>query len=117
LDILKAGLCTIQFNNLLQGKAPTQNLGGGNTAEFYGKEGTYNKSKMLEVIHPDVAEVKWRYGRFHHHVDYRPFKSNEPLYIDGYDPKTNKVETDQFQMERVKDYLIKRDLISGKKQG
>lgn len=115
LDLLKLGYTTMQFNCLLQGKSPTQNLGGGNTAEFYGKEGTYNKSKMLEVIHPDVARVEWRYNRFHHHVDYRPFKDNEPVYVDGYDPEKNRSETDLFKMERVKDYLIKRDLVSGPK--
>ena len=31
LDILKDGLCTMQFNNLLQGKVNTQVLGGGNS--------------------------------------------------------------------------------------
>jgi hypothetical protein len=78
LDVLKAGYCTFQFNTLLQGKAQTQRLGGGNTAEFYASEGTYKKSKMLELSHSDVAKTVWRYGRWHHEVDYRPFRSNKP---------------------------------------
>ena len=101
-------LCTIQFNCLLQQKSPTQHLGGGNSDEFYFKEGTYNKSKMLEVIHNDVSKVKWMYNRFHHMVNYLPFKNNKLEYVDGYDPKNNKEETDLFEFERVKDWFEKR---------
>ena len=102
LDLLKDGYCTIQFNNLLQGKVNTQVLGGGNSEEFYFKEGTYNKSKMLEVEHPDVCEVVWRFGRIHHHVNYLPFKNNKLKYKKGYDPKNNWDETKLFEMVRVK---------------
>lgn len=93
LDILKDGLSTIQFNHLLQGKCATQTVKGGNTAEFYHIEGelektewrdgkmnpmgTYNKSKMLVDTHPDVAKMVWKHDRWHHHVDYRPFKNNQ----------------------------------------
>jgi len=94
LDVLKDGDCTIQFNAFLQGKCATQTVKGGNTDEFYWKElgeeqldkvkevgynplGTVNKSKMLADIHPDVSKVVWRYNRWHHYVDYSPFKKNE----------------------------------------
>lgn len=77
LRILKDGLCTIQFNAFLQGKVTTQRMRGGNTDEFYGLEGTKAKSQMLADLHPDVAEVVWRFNRWHHHVDYRPFKKNK----------------------------------------
>jgi hypothetical protein len=30
---------------------------------------------MLVSVHPDVARLAWRYGRVHHHVDYRPFRA------------------------------------------
>jgi hypothetical protein len=73
---LKAGLCTIQFNAFLQEKATTQTMAGGNTDEFYSKEGTLPKSQMIERLHPDVAEVVWRFNRWHHHVDYSVFKHN-----------------------------------------
>ena len=69
LDVLKDGDCTIQFNNFLQEKAGTQTLQGGNTAEFYNNEGTYNKSAMLVDTHPDVAKLVWRFDRWHHEVD------------------------------------------------
>lgn len=76
LRVLKDGWCTIQFNALLQGKTTTQRMSGGNTAEFYKPEGTYNKSKMLQEMHPDVTKVVWRFNRWHHQVDYSPFKGN-----------------------------------------
>ena len=79
LRMLKANFCTIQFNAFLQGKVRTQVLKGGNTEAFYSKEGTAPKSKMLKLMHPDVSEVVWKFGRWHHHVDYRPFKKNRLL--------------------------------------
>ena len=86
LDMLKAGWCTIQFNAFLQAKTATQRMKGGNTEDFYHREGTKGqgryaengttaKSEMLVRVHPDVARLAWRYGRVHHHVDYRPFRA------------------------------------------
>lgn len=99
LRVLKDGDCTIQFNIFMQGKAATQTVRGGNTEEFYHKEGkvekekwrdgtlnpsgTVNKSQMLVDLHPDVARMVWRYGRWHHHVDYGPFKKNKLRYKPG----------------------------------
>ena len=77
LRVLKAGQCTIQFNSFLQGKAATQTLGGGNTAEFYAAEGTDPKSEMLYQMHPDVTTKVIRFGRHHHYVDYNQFKKNK----------------------------------------
>ena len=78
LRILKDGHCTIQFNAFLQGKVTTQRMAGGNTKVFYNEDGTWLKSKMLEEMHPDVAKVVYKFNRWHHHVDYRPFKGNDP---------------------------------------
>ncbi|MCB1711159.1 MAG: hypothetical protein KDH96_01375 [Candidatus Riesia sp.] len=77
LRVLKDGFCTIQFNTFLCGKVTTQRMRGGNSKEFYDKEGTYNKSKMLEDLHPDVAKVVYKFNRWHHQVDYRPFAKNK----------------------------------------
>jgi len=77
IRVLKDKWCTIQFNAFLQEKATTQTLKGGNTAEFYEKEGTLPKSEMIAKLHPDVAKVVWRFNRWHHHVDYRKFKKNK----------------------------------------
>lgn len=76
LDMLKAGWCTILFSAFLQNKVATQRLKGGNTDEFYAKEGTLAKSRMQVAVHPDVSRLVWRFNRWHHHVDYRPFKKN-----------------------------------------
>jgi hypothetical protein len=91
LRVMKDGDVCVQFNAFLQGKAATQTVAGGNTAEFYhaenvesegfketgyNTEGTVNKSQMLVDMHPDVARLVWRYGRWHHFVDYTPFKKN-----------------------------------------
>lgn len=83
LRALKDKFCTIQFNTFLQEKAQTQTIKGGNTQEFYEKEGTLPKSKMLKDLHPDVAKVVWKFNRWHHHVDYRPFKKNRLIKKQG----------------------------------
>jgi len=82
LRVLKDGLCTIQFNAFLCGKVTTQRMSGGNTKEFYDDEGTLPKSEMLAKLHPDVAKVVFKFGRWHHHVDYRPFKNNRLIFAD-----------------------------------
>jgi len=83
LRVLKDGYCTIQFNAFLQGKVTTQRMTGGNTKEFYKEEGTKAKSEMLANLHPDVAEVVWKFNRWHHHVDYRRFKINKLIRKQG----------------------------------
>lgn len=76
LRMLKAGWCTVEFQMFLQEKQRTSAMLGGNTDEFYATEGTLPKSAMLVAMHPDVARLKWRFGRAHHWVDYRPFRRN-----------------------------------------
>jgi hypothetical protein len=75
LDMLKTGWATVQFYAFLQYKITTQTLKGGNTEAFYAEEGTLPKSQMLVQAHPDVSKLVWKFGRYHHYVDYRPFKS------------------------------------------
>ena len=83
LRVLKDGHCTIQFNAFLQEKNTTQKVKGGNTEEFYAKEGTLPKSEMIQKLHPDVAKVVWKFNRWHHHVNYRPFKKNQLIKRNG----------------------------------
>jgi hypothetical protein len=87
LRVLKDGWCTIQFNAFLQGKTTTQRMTGGNHEQFYSKEGTMNKSKMLQEMHPDVAKVSWRFNRWHHQVNYKPFRANKLQKKDMVIPK------------------------------
>ncbi len=74
LRMMKAGWCTIQFNAFLQDKVRTQAVPGGNTADFYEKEGTLAKSKMLVDMHPDVSKLVWKFNRWHHLVDYSGYQ-------------------------------------------
>lgn len=75
LDMLKAGWCTVQFYAFLQNKLNTQVVKGGNSDEFYLKEGTLAKSRMQVAVHPDVSELVWKFNRWHHHVDYSKFRT------------------------------------------
>ena len=89
IDMLKGGWCTIQFNAFLQEKMNTQAIKGGNTQEFYHAEGTVKKgekyaetgtiakSKMQVHVHPDISRMVFKFGRWHHHVDYSRFKKNK----------------------------------------
>lgn len=97
LDMLKAGWCTIQFFAFLQYKTTTQQMGGGNTAEFYAREGTWPKSKMLVDAHPDVARLVWKWDRWHHHVDYSQFKNLRLIRRDDYEPPAE----NPYRMRRV----------------
>ena len=72
--MIKAGWATIQFNAFLQEKTTTQVLRGGNSEEFYDKEGTLPKSQMLVDVHPDVSELVYKFNRIHHHVAYKKLK-------------------------------------------
>jgi hypothetical protein len=84
--MLKAGWQTVQFYAFLQWKVPTQTVGGGNTEAFYAEEGTLPKSQMLVQMHPDVARLVWRFGRWHHHVDYSGFKDTPLIKRTDYQP-------------------------------
>jgi hypothetical protein len=86
LDLLKGGWQTVQFNAFLQYKVTTQTLGGGNTEAFYAAEGTMPKSKMLVDVHPDVSKVVWKFGRWHHHVDYTRWKDVPLIRREDYTP-------------------------------
>lgn len=83
LRMLKDGWVTAQFYVFLQNKMRTQNMGGGNTAEFYKEEGTLPKSQMLVDLHPDVARLTWKFQRDHHEVDYSGFANNKPHLREG----------------------------------
>ena len=118
LRVLKDGDCTIQFNAFLQGKAATQTVKGGNTSEFYHVEGdldknkwrdgklnatgTINKSQMLVDAHPDVAKVVWRYGRWHHMVNYEVFHPERKLNPENMKIRRNLGLTDAHNKLRLR---------------
>jgi len=99
LRMLKDGWCTIQFNAFLQDKVANRTLPGGNSAEFYDKEGTLPKSRMQVKMHPDVSKLVWKFNRWHHVVDYKPFKKNKLIKREGLGIASG---TDNYGMELVK---------------
>lgn len=99
LRVLKDGWCTVQFNAFLGDKGTTQTMKGGNSDDFYFKEGTLNKSQMLVDMHPDVSKLIEAYGRWHHKVDYKPYANNalkRIVNIDGME------KVDNFGMELIR---------------
>ena len=94
LNMLKAGWCTIQFNAFLQEKITTQQVRGGNSEEFYDKEGTLEKSKMQLKVYPDISKVVKRFNRIHHYVDYSQFKLNKLVR-----KKNIKIDKNKYKMQ------------------
>jgi len=93
LDMLKAGWCTLLYRAFTQDKMITQAMKGGNTTELYegktlskgekySKTGTNQKSIMLQRLHPEYAEVVWKYDRVHHKANLRSFQKTNRLIVD-----------------------------------
>ena len=93
LRVLKSGLCTVLFNAFLCGKVTTMRMKGGNTEEVYGD--TDNRLEFAESLreqHPDVVEVTKKFGRWHHQVNYKPFKRNKLI-------RKNDIETIDYKFK------------------
>jgi hypothetical protein len=83
LQILKAGWCTILFNAFQADKIATMTVKGGLTEHYTGEGesgtelgGRLDMARQLVELHPDVTRIVYRWGRYQHLVDYRPFKAN-----------------------------------------
>lgn len=100
IRVLKDGYCTVMMYAFLADKLTTQSVKGGNTEELYG-QGTFEKSKMLVNMHPDVVRLVHRYGRWHHHADLSQFKGNKLIPVEGL--KTPK-ESNEYGMVLVDGY-------------
>jgi len=84
IRILKNGYCTILFNAFLAGKVTTMRMKGGNTDTVYGDDkNRLNFAESLVKQHPDVARVTWKFNRWHHQVNYKPFKKNKLIKRKG----------------------------------
>lgn len=107
LRILKAGFPTVLFNAFLAQKMTTMKMKGGNTDELYKNEdvdlttgrpkfdGRLEMAMSLQRQHPDVVTVTRKWGRFQHHVDYSPFRSNRLIPRTGAEVRE---DTDDFGM-------------------
>lgn len=78
LRALKDGWCTILFNAFLIGKVTTMRMAGGNTSTIYNTNDNRKEfAESLRAQHPEVVEVSWKFGRWQHQVNYKPFKKNK----------------------------------------
>jgi hypothetical protein len=77
IRILKDGHCTVLFNAFLAFKQTTMTMKGGNTDDLYQGDGRLAMAQSLVDQHPDVATITEKWGRYQHHVDYRPFRRNK----------------------------------------
>jgi hypothetical protein len=76
LRVLKSGECTVLFQAFLCKKVETLRMKCGNTDELYQGDGRLKMAQSLVAQHPDVTRIAWKWNRWQHHVDYRPFKRN-----------------------------------------
>lgn len=76
LRVMKMGWCTALFVAFLADKIATMRLTGGNTDQLYQADGRRLMAESLQRQHPDVVKVVWKWHRWQHQVDYRPFKQN-----------------------------------------
>lgn len=87
LRALKDGLCTVLFYAFLAKKIQTMTMKGGNTEELYKldrqKDGRLLMAQSLQQQHPDVTKIVWKWGRWQHQVDYRPFRKNRLIRKPG----------------------------------
>ena len=83
LNALKGGWCTILFQAFLCDKTTTMTMKGGNTDKNYIEsenpedDGRWQMAKILYDYHPDVTKITRKWGRWQHHVNYKPFRFNQ----------------------------------------
>jgi hypothetical protein len=83
LCALKGGYCTALFYAFLCDKQQTMTMKGGNTDELYQDGGRLKMAQSLKEQHPDLVDIAWKWGRWQHVVDYRPFRNNRPILRSG----------------------------------
>jgi len=108
LRALKDGWATVLFRDFLMDKHPTsrgdgsQGMKGGNTDNVYEQDSDHRLkfAESLKEQHPDVVEIIWRWERWHHSVDYSPFKRNELRLKAGVTPTGNH---DEYGLQLIRD--------------
>ena len=83
LRVLKDGWVTCLFYAFIQQKTQTLKLKGGNEDIYDKTDNRREFAESLQKQHPDVVEVVWRYNRWHHQVNYKPFKDNKLIKKKG----------------------------------
>lgn len=83
LRVLKDGYCTLNFNAFSGDKDATMITKGGNTPIYTTGDLRSDFVDSLIEQHPDVVKKVWRFERWHHQVNYKPFKKNKLIKKDG----------------------------------
>ncbi len=97
LRLMKAGYHTYLFNAFVCGKVATLTMKGGNTKEVYGIDQAGTKharagsdfdhrrafAESLHAQHPGEVKITQKFGRWHHHIDYRVFQNKKPTKKPG----------------------------------
>lgn len=79
---------------------------GGNTDNVYNTgDSRLSFAKSLKEQHPDVVDVVWKFNRWHHQVDYSPFKNNKLVLRKGV-----------TQLKSVNDYGMELIRIKGEQK-
>lgn len=71
LQVLTNGYCTVLFNAFMADKMKTLTMKGGNMSELYKGNGRLVMARALQEMWPRYVEVKWRFGRPQHYVDWK----------------------------------------------
>lgn len=88
LRCLKEGWNTILLNAFLIGKRATMCQKGGNTDSIYNTGDNRKEfAESLKRQHPDLVKVTRKFNRWHHHVNYKPFKRRRLELKDGIEVK------------------------------
>jgi glycosyltransferase involved in cell wall biosynthesis len=74
LRVLKAGYCTVLFNSFLIYKQTTMTVSGGMTDYYLDTDNRREFAEELVKAHPDCVQLTYKWGRWHHHVDYSRFR-------------------------------------------
>lgn len=109
LRLLKDNYCTLLFRSLIMDKAATfyggdgskgGGMAGGNTDTVYAAgDHRLAFAESLAEQHPDVVKVVWKFNRWHHEVDYSPFRKNRPILRDDV---VRIAAANNYKMELVK---------------
>jgi len=101
LRVLKDGMPTVLFQAFLCGKQATMTMKGGNTESLYklqNEDGRLLMAQSLQAQHPDVCRITQKWGRWQHHVDYRPFEKNKLIFRSDY---LRGIGNDEFGMKLI----------------
>ena len=73
------------FNAFLAGKTTTMTMKGGNTDVLYEGDGRRAMAESLKEQHPEIVKITRKWGRWQHHVNYKPFQKNKLKLKEGVD--------------------------------